>query len=147
MAVRRLLPTNMAQSPSMEGNVFAAAAFPVWSIYRITPHGVATYLGYSFRSGGNTAILQRSADRTIEADDGPYIQQVEGNRLVSTAGFNDVPGIAKFNFLDYFALRPMAQSTPTTFLRRPSTPTNRLSPSLLRAVKAHHCGTGHRSTS
>ena len=89
-----------------KGNVFAAAAFPVWSIYRITPHGVATYLGYAFRSGGNTAILQRSADRTIEADNGPYIQQVEGNRLVSTAGFNDVPGIAKFNFLDYFALAP-----------------------------------------
>ena len=89
-----------------KGNVFASAAFPVWSIYKITPHGVATYLGYAFRSGGNTAIVQRSADGTIEADDGPYIQQVEGNRLVSTAGFNDVPGIAKFNFLDYFALAP-----------------------------------------
>ena len=87
-------------------NVFASAAFPVWSIYKITPDGVATYLGYAFRSGGNTAIVQRSADGTIEADDGPYIQQVEGNRLVSTAGFNDVPGIAKFNSLDYFALAP-----------------------------------------
>ena len=89
-----------------KGNVFVSAAFPVWSIYKITPHGVATYLGYAFRSGGNTAIVQRSADGTIEADDGPYLQQVEGNRFVSTAGFNDVPGIAKFNFLDYFALAP-----------------------------------------
>ncbi len=93
-----------------KGDVFASAAFAGWSVYEIAPNGVATDLGYARRSGGQPAIVQRSPDGAIEADNGPYIEQVEGNRLVTTpdagvssSGANDVSGITKFNFLDYFA--------------------------------------------
>ncbi len=108
-----------------QGNVFASAAFAGWSIYKIAPDGVATDLGYARRSGGQPAIVQRSPDGAIEADNGPYIERVEGNRLVttpgvlaSTSGTNDVSGITKFNFLDYFAYAPdgtlYADSMPTS---------------------------------
>ncbi len=93
-----------------QGDVFASAAFAGWSIYEIAPDGVATDVGYARRSGGQPAIVQRSPDGAIEADNGPYIEQVEGNRLVttpgvlaSTSGANDVPGITKFLFMNYFA--------------------------------------------
>ena len=98
-----------------KGNVFASAAFDGWSVYKIAPDGTATNIGYARRSGGQPAIVQRSPDGVIEADDGPYLEQVEGNRLVrtpgvlqsdSTSSLNDVPGITKFVFMDYFAYAP-----------------------------------------
>ena len=108
-----------------EGDVFASAAFAGWSIYEIAPDGVATDLGYARRSGGQPAIVQRSPDGAIEADNGPYIEQVEGHRLVttpgvlaSTSGANDIPGITKFLFMDYFAYAPdgtlYADNMPTS---------------------------------
>ena len=108
-----------------EGNVFASAAFAGWSVYKIAPDGVATDLGYARRSGGQPAIVQRSPDGAIEADSGPYLEQVEGNRLVSTpgvlvstSGANDIPGITKFLFMDYFVYAPdgtlYADNMPTS---------------------------------
>jgi hypothetical protein len=98
-----------------KGNVFASAAFEGWSVYKIAPDGVATDLGGARRSGGQPAVVQRSPDGVIEADDGPYLEQVEGNRLVRTPGVltstsitsvNDIPGVTKFLFMDYFAYAP-----------------------------------------
>jgi len=108
-----------------KGDIFASAAFAGWSLYRIAPDGVATDLGYARRSGGQPAIVQRSPNGAIDADSGPYLEQVEGNRLVSTpgvlmstAGANDVPGITKFLFMDYFAYAPdgtlYADNMPTS---------------------------------
>ncbi len=108
-----------------KGDVFASAAFAGWSIYKIAPDGVATDLGYARRSGGQPAIVQRSPDGAIEADNGPYIERVEGNRLVttpgvlaSTSGANNVSGITKFLFMDYFAYAPdgtlYADNIPTS---------------------------------
>jgi hypothetical protein len=110
-----------------KGNVFASAAFAGWSVYRIGSNGIATNLGYARRSGGQPAIVQRSPDGAIEADSGPYLEQVEGSQLVSTpgvlvptstSGANDVPGITKFLFMDYFAYAPdgtfYADNMPTS---------------------------------
>jgi len=108
-----------------KGDVFASAAFGGWSIYKIAPDGVATNLGYARRSGGQPAIVQRSPDGAIEADNGPYIEQVEGDRVVTTpgvlasiSGANNVPGITKFLFMDYFAYAPdgtlYADNMPTS---------------------------------
>ena len=110
-----------------QGHVFASAAFAGWSVYKIAPDGVATDLGYARRSGGEPAILQRNPDGTIEADSGPYLEHVEANRLVRTPGVltstsitsvNDVPGITKFIFMDYFAYAPdgtlYADNMPTS---------------------------------
>lgn len=98
-----------------QGNVIASAAFAGWSVYKIGPDGVATDLGYARRSGGQPAIVQRRPDNAIEADSGAGLEQVVGNRLVPTTGVveststsapNDVPGITKFLFMDYFAYGP-----------------------------------------
>ena len=108
------------------GDIFASAGFAGWSVYKIA-HGVATDIGYARRSGGQPAIVQRSPGGAIEADSGPNLEQVEGNRLVSTPGVlmststsavNDVPGITKFIFMDYFAYAPdgtlYADNMPTS---------------------------------
>jgi hypothetical protein len=108
------------------GDVFASAAFAGWSVYKIDD-GVATNLGVARRSGGQPAIVQRSPDGVIEADSGPYLEQVDGNRLVPTPGVlvstsvsvgHNVPGITKFLFMDYFAYSPdgtlYADNMPTS---------------------------------
>ncbi len=89
-----------------QGNVYAASLFDGWSVFKISPDGVATYLGYARRSGGTTAVVQRGADGVIEVDDNEYILQVEGDHLVPTLAVNTVPGISTFIFTDFFALGP-----------------------------------------
>jgi hypothetical protein len=89
-----------------EGNVYASSTFDGWSVFRISPDGVATYLGYARRSGGTTAIVQRGAGDVIEVDDGQDVLQVEGDQLVPTVAVNSVPGINTFIFTDFFALGP-----------------------------------------
>jgi hypothetical protein len=87
-----------------EGNVYASSGFDGWSVFKISPDGVATYLGYARRSGGNTAIVQRGADDVIEVDDGSNILQVDGDQLVTNVATSTVLGINTFTFTDYFAL-------------------------------------------
>ena len=89
-----------------EGNVYASSLFDGWSVFKVSPDGVATYLGYARRSGGTTAIVQRGADDVIEVDDGQNILRVEGDRLVTTLAVNAVTGINTFIFTDFFALGP-----------------------------------------
>jgi len=116
-AVRATLPPGQVQMPGAldgygsiavdrEGNVYASSSFDGWSVFRITPDGVATYLGAARRSGGITAIVQRGPDDAIEVDGGQNILRVEGNHLIPTLAVNDVPGIDTFIFTDYIALGP-----------------------------------------
>jgi hypothetical protein len=116
-SIQAALPPGIVQMPGSldsydsiavdaEGNVYASSLFDGWSVFRISPDGVATYLGYARRSGGTTAIVQRGAGDVIEVDDGQNILRVEGDRLVTTLAVNAVPGIDTFMFTDYFALAP-----------------------------------------
>ena len=89
-----------------QGNVYASSIFAGWSIFKISPGGVATYVGYDRRSGGNTAVVERSPDGVIEADDGPNVLRVQGTRLVTAVAVNKVPGIKEFTSMDYFAIAP-----------------------------------------
>ncbi len=89
-----------------QGNVYASSTFAGWSIFKISPDGVTTYLGYARRSGGNTAVVERGPGGAIEADDGPIVLRVQGTRLVTAYAVNHVPGIKEFVFMDYFALAP-----------------------------------------
>jgi sugar lactone lactonase YvrE len=89
-----------------QGNVYASSTFDGWSVFKISPDGVATYLGYARRSGGTTAIVQRGPNNVIEVDDGENILQVEGGQLVTTLAVNTVPGFNTFIFTDFFALAP-----------------------------------------
>ncbi len=116
-SVPAVLPPGQVQMPGAldsfgsiaidsEGNVYASSLFDGWSVFKIAPDGVATYLGYARRSGGTTAIVQRGADGDIEVDDGQDILEVEGDQLVSTLAVNVVSGIDTFVFTDFFALGP-----------------------------------------
>jgi hypothetical protein len=89
-----------------QGNVYASSTYAGWSVFRISPNGVATELGYARRSGGNTAIIQRGTGGVIDVDDGPYILRVVGNSLVTSSATDEVSGISRFDYLDYFALAP-----------------------------------------
>jgi WD40 repeat protein len=116
-SVPAVLPPGQVQMPGAldsfgsiaidsEGNVYASSLFDGWSVFKIAPDGVATYLGYARRSGGTTAIVQRGADGDIEVDDGQDVLEVEGDQLVSTLAVNVVSGIDTFVFTDFFALGP-----------------------------------------
>jgi WD40 repeat protein len=116
-SLQAILPPGQVQMPGplnsidsiavdSDGNVYASSTFDGWSVFKISPNGVATYLGYARRSGGNTAIVQRGADDVIEVDDGPNILRVEGDQLVTSVAVSTVPGINTFTFTDYFALAP-----------------------------------------
>jgi hypothetical protein len=116
-SVQAILPPGDVQMPGIldsfgsiavdsQGNVYASSTFDGWSVFKISPDGVAKYLGYARRSGGNTAIVQRGVNDAIEVDDGPNILHVEGDQLVVNLAANTVLGINMFIFTDYFALTP-----------------------------------------
>lgn len=87
-----------------QGNVYASSLFSGWSMFKISPTGVATYLGYDRRSGGNAAVVERGPHGAIEADNGPEIVRVQGTRLAVGASLDKTPGADGFVFTDYFAI-------------------------------------------
>jgi hypothetical protein len=87
-----------------QGNVYASSLYSGWSMFKISPTGVATYLGYDRRSGGNAAVVERGPHNAIEADNGADIVRVMGNRLAVSASLEKAPGVDGFIFTDYFAI-------------------------------------------
>jgi hypothetical protein len=80
--------------------------FDGWSVFKISPNGTATYLGYARRSGGNTAVVQRGANGVIDVDDGEYVLHVRGDHLVNSFAVTGVSGVDSFLFPDFFAVAP-----------------------------------------
>jgi hypothetical protein len=89
-----------------QGNVYASSLFDGWSVFKISPNGTATYLGYARRSGGNTAVVQRAANGVIDVDNGEYLLQMRGDHLVTSFAATGVSGVKSFFFTDFFALAP-----------------------------------------
>jgi hypothetical protein len=92
-----------------QGNVYASSLHQGWSVYRISPAGTATYLGYARRSGGAMAVLERGEDGAILFDDGSNVRRVEGDRLATSysfAAFDKAHRNSEFYFLEYFAEAP-----------------------------------------
>ncbi len=89
-----------------QGNVYASSLFDGWSVFKISPNGTATYLGYARRSGGNTAVVQRGANGVIDVDDGVYVLQVRGDHLVTSLAVTRISGVGSFFFTDFFAVAP-----------------------------------------
>jgi hypothetical protein len=89
-----------------QGNVYASSLFDGWSVFKISPNGTATYLGYARRSGGNTTVVQRGANGVIYVDDGEYVLQVRGDHLVNSFAVTEVSGVNSFLFTDFFAVGP-----------------------------------------
>jgi len=86
------------------GNVYASSLFSGWSVFRISPAGAATYLGYDRRSGGSAAVVESGPRDVIEADNGSDILRVRGNGLVVSDSLSKVPGADGFVFTNYFAI-------------------------------------------
>jgi hypothetical protein len=87
-----------------QGNIYASSLYSGWSMFRISPTGAATYLGYDRRSGGNAAVVERGPGDTIETDNGSDVVRVQGNRLVVSAALDKDRGAEGFTFTNYFAV-------------------------------------------
>lgn len=87
------------------GDIYVSCLYGGWSLYKVPPDGVASYLGYARRSGGNTAVLGLGKGGVIETEDGSYLLRVEGTHLATSYIFNHVPGTDWFT-LTYFAIAP-----------------------------------------
>lgn len=88
------------------GDVYASSTFAGWSLFEVSPDGVATYLGYDRRSGGNTAIIERGPGGVIEADDGSNVLRIQGSRLATAFAVSHLRGVKNFVFMDFFAIAP-----------------------------------------
>ena len=84
-------------------DIYVGSGFTGWSVYKVTPTGVATDIGYARRSGGNASVLSLGLGGVVEADNGMSIVRIEGNKLVTSYTFNNVPGTDWFT-LTYFAV-------------------------------------------
>ena len=85
------------------GDVYVGSGSTGWSIYRVAPDGVATDVGYARRSGGSAAVLALGQGGVVEEDNASSIVRIEGDRLVTSYVFNNVPGTDWFT-LTYFAV-------------------------------------------
>jgi hypothetical protein len=87
-----------------QGNIYVSSLYSGWSMYKVSPSGAATYVGYDRRSGGNAAVVERGPHGAIEADNGSDILRVQGDRLAVRASLDKTPGADGFVFTDYFAI-------------------------------------------
>jgi hypothetical protein len=59
-----------------------------WSIWQITPTGLAHKIAYARGGGGNNPVIQRGPGGVIYAEDGPEIVRVATHKLIPAFGFN-----------------------------------------------------------
>jgi hypothetical protein len=88
-----------------KGAIYASSGERGWSLYEITPRGIAVYRGYARRSGGALASLAVSPAGVVEPANGSDLLAVGRGRLTTTYRFDRVPGTNWFT-LTYFAIAP-----------------------------------------
>ncbi len=80
------------------------AGFNGWSVWQITPAGVAHEVGEggsgARRSGGGYSVLERAANGRVYAENGPELLEIDGRQLVRAHSFGDA------FWLTYFAFAP-----------------------------------------
>jgi hypothetical protein len=112
--IRATIPSGLSRGKFIPGDyasiavgthrdIYVGSGFTGWSVYKVTPTGVATDIGYARRSGGNASVLSLGLGGVVEADNGMSIVRIEGNKLVTSYTFNNVPGTDWFT-LTYFAV-------------------------------------------
>jgi hypothetical protein len=87
------------------GDIDVGSDYTGWSIYKVGHNGVASYLGYARRSGGDVVVLQRGPGGIVEAESASSIVRIKGDRLVTSYLFDHVPDTAWFT-LTYFVVAP-----------------------------------------
>jgi hypothetical protein len=88
-----------------QGDIYASSVDIGWSVYKITPDGVATYLGAARGSGGALADVRSGPGNTAYAGNGNVVVRAEGNQLVPSHTFLKVPGSPVF-YMQHFAFAP-----------------------------------------
>ena len=88
------------------GNIYASSAFIGWSVYRITPNGVASNLGAARGSGGTTADVQLGPGDTGYAGYGDTVARATDSQLVPSHAFSHVGNPKCCFYLQYFAYSP-----------------------------------------
>jgi hypothetical protein len=71
-----------------QGIIYASSDIIGWSVYRITPDGVATNLGVARGSGGTTADIQLGPGDTGYAGRGSTVVRSTGDQLILSHAFN-----------------------------------------------------------
>jgi hypothetical protein len=87
------------------GDIDLAGAFTGWSIWQVTPNGVAHEVGFARRSGGDYATLERGPNGAVYGEDGSTIVRVAGHRLVPAFTFG-MPVRGESFPLTYFVFGP-----------------------------------------
>jgi len=87
------------------GDIDVGSDYTGWSIYKVGHNGIASYLGYARRSGGDVVVLQRGPGGVVEAESASSIVRIKGDRLVTSYLLDHVPGTGWFT-LTYFAVAP-----------------------------------------
>jgi hypothetical protein len=83
-----------------QGNLYVSSTTGGWTVWKVSPSGLAVELGIDRGGGGKTAVLQRAPDGSIYADDNHVV-----GRTMQT--FEIVPhSIKDFVWLNYFAISP-----------------------------------------
>lgn len=88
-----------------QGNIDVASTYAGWSIFQVTPGGVATYVGQARRTEGDTSVLEVAPNGIVDGENGSTVLQIQGARLVPAYPFNEVPGTSYFS-LTFFAFAP-----------------------------------------
>ncbi|HEY2201617.1 MAG TPA: hypothetical protein VGH56_06995, partial [Solirubrobacteraceae bacterium] len=112
--VRAVVPSGLSKGPlrgfgpiavDAHGNIDVGGGPRGWSIWQVAPDGIAHYVGFARRSGGDYAVLEPGPDAAIYADSGAGIVRVDAHRLVPTFMFNERLRGQYFP-LTYFAFSP-----------------------------------------
>jgi hypothetical protein len=88
-----------------QGDIYASSDFTGWSVYRVSPDGVATNLGIARGSGGTTADVQLGPGDTGYAGDGGTVVRAASDQLVPSHSFGTGRGRCCF-YLQDFAFSP-----------------------------------------
>lgn len=88
-----------------QGVIYASSDFIGWSVYRVTPDGVATDLGTARGSGGTTADVQLGPGDTGYAGYGDTVGRATGSQLIPSHAFGVGRGQCCFYMQD-FAFSP-----------------------------------------
>jgi hypothetical protein len=83
------------------GNIYASSSFVGWSVYRITPKGVATNLGIARGSGGTTADVQLGPGDTGYAGYGDTVARATDSQLVPSHAFGHTGSQCCFYLQDF----------------------------------------------
>lgn len=86
------------------GDLFISG-FNGWSVWRVHD-GVATYVTYARRSGGNYAVLREGPGGAVYVGDGSTLLRVSGTKPVTAYDLSSTEVAGEYFWLTWFAFAP-----------------------------------------